>query len=69
MKELKINYEEIEILSSIQQFMLKHIQNIDKVFSDAECAEITVIKEKSQWFVIKVKIVEFMCNYEECHSD
>ena len=48
MKELKINYEEVEILSDIWQFMLEHIQNINKVLNDAKCTEITVAEEKSQ---------------------
>ena len=48
MKELKINYEKIKILSDIQQFMLEHIQNIDKVLNNVEHIKITVVKEKSQ---------------------
>ena len=47
-KELKTDYEKVKVLLNIQQFMFKHIQNIDKVFSDAEHIEITVIKKKSQ---------------------
>ena len=47
-KKLKTDYEEIKILFSIQQFMLEHIQNIDKVLNNAEHTEITVVKKKSQ---------------------
>ena len=67
MKELKTDYEEIKTLLSIWQFMLEHIQNINKVLNDAECTGIIIIKEKSQWFVTEVKIVKFVCNHEECH--
>ena len=65
----KINYEGVEALPGIQQFMLEHIQNIDKVLSDAEHTGITVARGKSQWLVAEVKVVEFVCNHEECHSD
>ena len=64
MKELKTDYEEVETLFSIWQFMFKHIQNIDKVFNDVKCAEITVAEEKLQWFMIEVKIVKFVCDHE-----
>ena len=47
-KELKTDYEKKKVLLDIQQFILKHIQNIDKVLCDAEHAEITVVKKKSQ---------------------
>ena len=66
-KELKTDYEEKKALLSIQQFILKHIQNIDKVLCDTKCAEITVIREKSQWLMTEVKIVEFICDHERCH--
>ena len=48
MKELKIDYKEIETLSSIWQFMFKHIQNIDKVFNDVKHTEIIIAEKKSQ---------------------
>ena len=66
-KELKTDYKEKEVLSGIQWFILKHIQNINKVLCDAECAEITVVKEKSQWFMTEVKIVEFIYDHEKHH--
>ena len=47
MKELKIDYEEVETLSNIWWFMFKHIQNIDKILNDVEHTEITVAEEKS----------------------
>ena len=47
-KESKINYEEEEALLSIQQFILKHIQNIDKVLCDVKHAGIIIAREKSQ---------------------
>ena len=47
-KKSKINYEEVKALLSIWQFMFKHIQNIDKVLSDAECAGIIIAEGKSQ---------------------
>ena len=65
----KTDYGEVEVLPSIQQFMLEHIQNINKVLSDAECTGITVAEGKSQWLVAGVKVVGFVCDHEGRHSD
>ena len=65
----KTDYEGVKALPGIWWFMLKHIQNIDKVLSDAECTGITVAEGKSQWLVAGVKVVEFVCDHEGCHSD
>ena len=66
-KGLKTDYREEKALPEIQQFILEHIQNIDKVLCDAEHAEITVAEGKSQWLMAEVKVVEFVCNHEEHH--
>ena len=66
-KELKTDYKREKVLSDIQQFILKHIQNINKVLCDVKHVEITVAEEKSQWLMTEVKIVEFVYDHKRHH--
>ena len=47
-KNSKTNYKDAEALPDIQRFILKHIQNFNKILYDLKRAEFTVTEAKSQ---------------------
>ena len=47
-KGLRTDYSEMKILSDVQRFILKYIQNFNKIFCDLKRAELTVAEVKSQ---------------------
>jgi len=51
----------------VHQYILKTIQNLDKVLINIECADRSVSDEKSQYIMKQLKIVEFVCRPNE-HS-
>ncbi len=50
------------------QYILKTIQNLDKVLINVECTDRSVSDEKSQYIMKQLKIVEFVCRSNECSS-
>ena len=70
-KGLKIKYENEEIseLSEIQRFIMKHLQNIDYILTDLKHTELTLIIFKLIFCFLKMKLVEFIYNENERHSD
>ena len=48
MKDPRTDYNEIKVLPDVQRFILKHIQNFDKVFCNLERVKFTVAEVKSQ---------------------
>ena len=69
MKGSKTDYSRTEALSGVQGFILKHIQNLDKVFCDLKKAKFTVAEAKSQWCISGIGIISFICDSEKHHSD
>ena len=70
-KGLKTRYknEEISELSEIQRFIMKHLQNIDCVLMNLKCAELMLITLKLMFCFLKMKLIRFICNKNERHSD
>ena len=70
-KGLKIRYKNKEIpeLSEIQRFIIKHFQNIDCILMNLKCAELTLTVSKLMFCFLKMKLIEFICNENERHSD
>ena len=48
MKGSRIDYSRAEALPDVQRFILKYIQNLDKVFCDLKRVGFTVVEAKSQ---------------------
>ena len=61
--------EEISELSEIQRFIMKHLQNIDYILTDLKCAELTLTVFKLMFCFLKMKLLKFICNENERHSD
>jgi hypothetical protein len=55
-------YRDVEVIPGIRQFVLEHIQNLDKVLADIERSGATISGEKSQFCMEGIKIVGFVCN-------
>ena len=70
-KGLKTRYENEEIseLSEIQRFIMKYLQNIDCILTDLKCTELMLIVLKLIFCFLKIKLIKFICNENERHSD
>ena len=70
-KGLKTKYKNKEIfeLSKIQRFIMKHLQNIDYILTDLKYAELMLTVFKLMFCFLKIKLVEFICDENEKHSD
>jgi len=60
-KEPQTDYNSEEVLMRVRQYILKTIQNLDKIFINIECADRSVSDEKSQYIMKQLKIVGFVC--------
>ncbi len=60
-KEPQTDYNDKEVLTEVRQYILKAIQNLDKVLINVECANRSVSDKKSQYIMKQLKIVEFVC--------
>ena len=69
MKESRSRYDDREVASNIRLFVLEHIQWLDVVLVDLELANVTISKEKSQWCMNDLKIVEFVCDSNDRSSN
>ena len=65
-KESQTDYDGEEILIEVHHYVLKSIQNLNKVLVNVKCAEGCVFSEKSQFVMKKLRIVEFICGLKEC---
>ena len=70
-KGLKIKYENKEIfkLSEIQRFIMKYLQNIDYILMNLKYAELTLTASKLMFCFLRMKLIEFICDENERHSD
>jgi len=67
-KEPQTDYNNKEVLTEVHQYILKAIQNLDKVLINVECADRSVFDKKSQYIMKQLKIVGFVCRSNECSS-
>lgn len=68
-KRPKTIYNNKELTSGIRQYVIKHIQNFDKVLADLKQMGVTIAGAKSQFCQAGIKIVGYICNANGCHSD
>ena len=60
-KEPQTDYNGEEVLTEVCWYILKAIQNLDKILINVECTDRSVFDEKSQYIMKQLKIVEFVC--------
>ena len=68
-KKLKTIYNNAKIISEVHQFMLKHIKNLDFVLLNFELIDCIISDEKSQFCMLNIKIMRFVCNFHDCRSE
>ena len=68
-KGLKIDYDKEEILPSIYRFILKYIQNLNEVLYNIERVGITISREKSQFYMLAIRIMRYIYNREGRHPN
>ncbi len=68
-KKSKIWYNHEEILSEIRKAIMKHVQNLNRMFAVIERVEETVFEKKSQFCFSNLKIVDYICDCEDRHSN
>jgi len=64
----RTDYNNKKVLIRVCWYILKTIQNLDKVLINIECTDKSVSDEKSQYIMKQLKIVEFVCRPNECSS-
>jgi len=67
-KEPQTDYNSEEVLMRVCWYILKTIQNLDKVLINIECTNRSVSDEKSQYIMKQLKIVGFVCRPNERSS-
>jgi len=67
-KRPQTNYNDKKVLTEVCQYILKAIQNLDKVLINVECANRSVSDKKSQYIMKQLKIVGFVCRSNERSS-
>lgn len=68
-KEPKTTYNNKEPVPGIRRYVVKHIQNLDKVLADLERAGVTIGGAKSQFCQASIKIVGYICDADGHHPD
>ena len=70
-KGLKTRYENEEIseLSEIQRFIMEHLQNINCILMNLKYAELMLIALKLMFYFLKIKLIKFIYDENERHSN
>lgn len=45
--------------------MLEYIKNLDAILADLERADITIARTNSRFYYFSIKIIDYICNFEE----
>ena len=61
-KRSKSKYNNKEVFFGIQRYIAEHIRNLDQILLNLELANITVFREKSQFYKTKLKIIKYIYN-------
>ena len=59
-KDLNIYYNKEKTHKDIQQYILKIIQNLNKIFINIECAEECISEKKLQFIMKYIKIINYI---------
>ena len=68
-KRPKTKYNNEKVILEIRRYVLKHIQNLDKILADLERAAVIIARGKSQFCRVGIKIVGYICDVDGCHPD
>ena len=68
-KKSKTIYDNAKITSEVHQFMLKHIKNLNFILLNFEFIDCIISDEKSQFCMLSIKIMKFVCDFHDCRSE
>ena len=68
-KKSQISYNDEKVLLKVCCYILKFIQNLNKVLVNVKCTEKYVFDEKFQFIMKRLKIVDFICEFDEHFSE
>ena len=66
-KKSQFNYNDEESLSEVHWYIFKAIQNLNSVLINVECIDECVLKEKSQYIMKQLQIIDYICKSKK-HS-
>ena len=65
----KTKYNRTKISPGLCQYIFKHLINLEKTLWFLELMGTTIAAEKSQFIITGLKIVSWMCDYDDQHLD
>jgi hypothetical protein len=65
----KTTYNNEKIISEIRKYILKHIIWMDGVLTNLERIEYTILGAKSQFCMLRFRVIRFVCDALERYSD
>ena len=68
-KKNRNDHKNKKVVFEIRIFVFRYIQNLNKVLIDIERSKITIFDEKSQFCMFDIKIMSFVCDEIDRHSD
>ena len=68
-KGLKTKYNRTKISPSLCQYIFEHPINLEKTLWFLELMGTTIAAEKSQFIIAGLKIISWMCDYNNQHPD
>jgi len=68
-KKSQSDYNSKKSLSEVHQYIFKTIQNLNSVLINVECADECVSKEKSQYIMKQLQIINYICKSKRHSSE
>jgi hypothetical protein len=65
----RYNDKKVFNLPKMRKFIIKYIQNLNAVLTDLEHAETIISVKKSKFYIIKFKIVRYVYDADNRHSN
>lgn len=65
-KSLKTIYNNKELASKIEQYIIEHIQSLDKILMDLKQAGVIITGAKSLFCWAGLNIMKFICDINSC---
>lgn len=69
MKKSKTDYDDTKVTLDIRKYVFEHIMWLDEVFANIKRADYTIFDKKSQFCIIDLKIVDYVIDFDDKHSN
>ena len=68
-KKKKKFKKELSLISEVRQLVLIHIQRLNEILTNLERFELTIFANKFQFCCDEIRIMKYICDEDERHSD